>query len=84
MQRLTGMDASFFYLETPTSHMHIIGVIVIEGDSMPGGYSFERVRQLYIDRLPVLPPFRRRPVFVPFGLDHPCGSRTRPSTSTST
>ena len=31
------MDASFFYLETPTSHMHIIGVIVIDGDSMPGG-----------------------------------------------
>jgi len=71
MQRLSGMDASFFYLETPTSHMHIIGVIVIDGDSMPGGYTFERIRQLYIDRLPVLPPFRRRPVFVPFGLDHP-------------
>jgi diacylglycerol O-acyltransferase / wax synthase len=71
MQRLSGMDASFFYLETPTTHMHIIGVIVIDGDSMPGGYSFERIRQLYIERLHLLPPFRRRPVFVPFGLDHP-------------
>ncbi len=65
------MDASFFYLETPTSHMHISAVVVIDGDSMPGGYSFERVRQLYLERLDRLPPFRRRPVFVPFGLDHP-------------
>jgi len=71
MQRLSGMDASFFYLETPSSHMHIIGVIVIDADSMPGGYSFDRIRQLYLDRLDLLPPFRRRPVFVPFGLDHP-------------
>jgi diacylglycerol O-acyltransferase / wax synthase len=71
MQRLSGMDASFFYLETPAAHMHIIGVIVIDGDSMPGGYSYQRVRQLFIDRLHLLPPFRRRAVFVPFGLDHP-------------
>ncbi len=71
MQRLSGMDASFFYLETPTSHMHIIGVIVIDGSTMPGGYSFEKIRALFEERLDVLPPFRRRPVFVPFGLDHP-------------
>jgi WS/DGAT/MGAT family acyltransferase len=71
MQRLTGMDASFLYMESPTMHLHILGVIVIDASTMPGGYSFDKVTQVFRDRLHLLPPFRRRAVFVPFGLDHP-------------
>jgi diacylglycerol O-acyltransferase / wax synthase len=71
MQRLSGIDASFLYMESPTMHMHILGVIVIDPSTMPGGYSYERVCQVFRDRLHLLAPFRRRAVFVPFGLDHP-------------
>ena len=71
MQRLSGIDASFLYMETPTMHLHILGVIVIDPATMPGGYSFDKVCQVFRDRLHLLAPFRRRPVFVPFGLDHP-------------
>ena len=71
MQRLSGIDASFLYMESPTVHMHILGVIVIDPSTMPGGYSFEKVCNVFRERLHLLAPFRRRPVFVPFDLDHP-------------
>jgi WS/DGAT/MGAT family acyltransferase len=69
MQRLSGLDAMFFYLETPSSHMHVTGVYVLE----PGedGLSFDSVRDLIAHRVPLAAPFRRRLVEVPFKLGHP-------------
>jgi len=69
MQRLSGLDAMFFYLETPSSHMHVTGVYVLE----PGehGLSFEAVRDLIATRVPLAAPFRRRLVEVPLKLGHP-------------
>jgi len=69
MQRLSGLDAMFFYLETPSSHMHVTGVYVIE----PGerATSFEEIRQMVAERLPLAAPFRRRLVEVPLRLSHP-------------
>jgi diacylglycerol O-acyltransferase / wax synthase len=69
MQRLSGLDAMFFYLETPSSHMHVTGVYVLE----PGehGLSFDSVRDLIATRLPLAAPFRRRLVEVPLKLGHP-------------
>ena len=70
MRRLTGLDASFLYLETPNNHMHVASTYIYDpGDAQ--GYSFERVRALVENRLHLLPPFRRRLVNVPFGLHHP-------------
>ncbi|HZU72437.1 MAG TPA: wax ester/triacylglycerol synthase family O-acyltransferase [Acidimicrobiales bacterium] len=71
MQRLTGLDASFLYLETPTNHMHVASTTVFDPNTVPGGYSFDKVRDLVRERLPLLPPFRRRLVEIPFGLHHP-------------
>ncbi|HMC79994.1 MAG TPA: wax ester/triacylglycerol synthase family O-acyltransferase [Acidimicrobiia bacterium] len=71
MQRLTGMDATFLYLETPSNHMHVGSTAVFDPSTVPGGYSFEGVRALVENRLPLLPPFRRRLVEVPFQLHHP-------------
>jgi diacylglycerol O-acyltransferase / wax synthase len=69
MQRLSGLDAMFFYLETPSSHMHVTGVYGLEpGES---GLSFDSVRDLVASRLPLAAPFRRRLVEVPFKLHHP-------------
>lgn len=71
MERMRGMDASFFYLETPDQHMHVVGTLILDPSTMAGGYSFDAIKQTFAERLHLLPPFRRRPVFVPFGLGHP-------------
>ena len=71
MRRLTGLDASFLYLETPNNHMHVAGTYVFDPSEVPGGYSFDRVKELIRNRLHKLPPFRWRLVEVPFGLHHP-------------
>ena len=71
MRRLTGLDASFLYLETPNNHMHVAGTYVFDPAEVPGGYSFDRVKELIRNRLHKLPPFRWRLVEVPFGLHHP-------------
>src|SRR5262245_65313337 len=71
MERLSGMDASFLYTETPTGHMHVTGVIVIDAAHMVGGYSFDRMVALIQERLHKLQPFRRRLVEVPLSFDHP-------------
>ena len=70
MERLTGIDASFLYMETPTLHMHTIKVAVLE--PAPGvDYSIERVTADLRERLHLLPPFRRRVIDVPLGFHHP-------------
>ena len=70
MERLTGIDASFLYMETPSVHMHTIKVAVLR--PAPGvDYSIERVKADLRARLHLLPPFRRRIVGVPLGFHHP-------------
>ncbi|HEX5615698.1 MAG TPA: wax ester/triacylglycerol synthase family O-acyltransferase [Acidimicrobiia bacterium] len=71
MERLSGLDASFLGLETPTAHMHVLGVAVVDPESAPGGFGIEQVRALVRARLPVLPAFRRRLVPVPLGVHAP-------------
>ena len=43
MERLTGIDASFLYMETPTLHMHTIKVAVLE--PAPGRRLLDRARE---------------------------------------
>ena len=64
-ERLTGLDASFLYMETPTLHMHVAMTAVFDPATVPGGYSFRRIRQLISDRIPLAPVFQRRLVEVP-------------------
>ncbi len=71
MKRLSGLDATFLYLETPSSPMHVSGVFVADPSTAPGGFSFEGYRQMVADRLHLAPPWRRRLAEVPFGLHHP-------------
>jgi diacylglycerol O-acyltransferase / wax synthase len=71
MQRLTGLDATFLYMESPSTHMHVASTAVFDPSTVPGGYDFEKVKDLVASRLPLLPPFRRRLVTVPFELHHP-------------
>jgi diacylglycerol O-acyltransferase len=71
MRPLTGLDAMFLYLETPSSHMHVTGVFVLDPADSPGGFDFDKVKRTVEQRLPFAPPFRRRLVEVPLKLYHP-------------
>jgi diacylglycerol O-acyltransferase len=71
MQRMNGIDPMFIYSETPVTPMEVAYTCIFDPSTAPGGYSFDGVRSLLAERLPGLPPFRRRLVEVPFGLDHP-------------
>ena len=71
MERLSGMDATFLYVETPAGHMHVAMTGIYDVSTMEGGYSFEKIKQTIADRLPLVPPFRRRLVAVPFQFHHP-------------
>ena len=75
MERLRGLDAAFLALETPTMHMHMAAVLVLEPPehtrSEPPALQIERMRHVVEERLHLVPLLRRRVLRVPFGLDHP-------------
>lgn len=51
MQRLSGLDASFLYLETDTQPMHVCSILELDTATMPGGYTFDRLRAALAVRL---------------------------------
>jgi WS/DGAT/MGAT family acyltransferase len=67
---MSGADASFLYFETPSSHMHVVGTIVVDTSDRPG-WSADDVIALLKHRLDLLPPFRRRLVAATLRLHHP-------------
>ncbi len=71
MERLSGLDASFLYLETSSQLLHVCGVIVLDPETIPGGYSFEKFRDELERRIADVPMFRRKLKQVPLGIDHP-------------
>ncbi len=77
MDRLSGLDASFLYLETPAQLMHVCGVIVLDPATVPGGYSFDAMQDLIDRSVRDVPAFTRKLRRVPLGLDHPIWVRDR-------
>lgn len=72
MQQLSGQDASFVYLETPHTPMHIGSVGIYDPSTAPGGFvRFKDILRFIEQRLPGARSFRQRLVRVPFDLDHP-------------
>jgi WS/DGAT/MGAT family acyltransferase len=71
MQRLTGLDAGFLSMETPTAPMHVAGLAIFDPSTVGGRFDVDHLREVYEPRLHLAPPFRRRLREVPFGLHHP-------------
>jgi len=65
--RLTALDASFLHLEDGSSHMHVAGVSIFEGE--PPAYEdlVDHIEQ----RLSLVPRFRQKLRFVPLGQGRP-------------
>jgi diacylglycerol O-acyltransferase / wax synthase len=66
IEAISGMDATFIYGETPTQHMHVGGVSVIEGS-----LEFGTFKKIIHSRLHLIPKLRKRLVMVPFSIDYP-------------
>lgn len=66
MEELSGLDASFLYLETPKTPMHIGGVNVLEGSM-----NFDDFRQFIQDRVHTVAKLTQKLATVPLSLDRP-------------
>jgi diacylglycerol O-acyltransferase len=71
MDRLSGLDAFFLYVETPSMHTHVALTAVLDPSTTPGGYTFQRFRDHIAARANELPLFHRRVAAVPLRLHHP-------------
>ncbi len=70
MKQLSGLDATFLYLETPTTFGHVTGLMIFERPSEEFD-PYAAVYAKYASLIGELEPLRRRLVEVPLGLDHP-------------
>lgn len=71
MKSLTGLDATFLYLETPEMPMHVGSLNLCE---LPAGFkgSFHKAVKTHIGkRMHLAPVFSRKLVFMPLDLGHP-------------
>ena len=78
MKQLSGLDASFLYLETPEMPMHVGALHVLE---LPAGYKGNFVadmRRHMATRLPLAPALRRKLAWMPFNLANPVWMDAQP------
>ena len=69
-ERLTSLDASFLYLETPGMHMHVAGVSVV-APRADGPLTYEDVQRVVEARMHLAPRLRQRVLPVPGNLARP-------------
>jgi WS/DGAT/MGAT family acyltransferase len=66
-ERLSGLDTSFLHLERSGAHMHVASVSIFEGAAP----THEEFRDHIASRLHLVPRFRQKLRFVPFGQSRP-------------
>ncbi|MCU0309919.1 MAG: wax ester/triacylglycerol synthase family O-acyltransferase [Acidimicrobiales bacterium] len=70
-ERLSGLDATFLYAETESMPMNVAVTAVLDPSTVPGGYTFEKLRDHIAERVPLVAEFRRKLMDVPFRVHHP-------------
>ena len=70
MHELSGTDAGFLYFETPASHMHVLGTILVDRSRLPG-WGRDQVVAHMRERARLAPMLSRRLVFGTLRLHHP-------------
>jgi len=71
MERLSGLDASFLYVESPTVPLHVCSIVELDTSTIPGGYGFDRLSDALTSRMKSLPEFRAKLADSQLNLDHP-------------
>jgi WS/DGAT/MGAT family acyltransferase len=70
-QQLSGIDASFLYLETPETPMHVAGLTYFELPEGLEGSFYQHFRRFFEGRLHTIPIFSKRLAPSLYDLDHP-------------
>ena len=65
--RLSGLDSSFLHVERDTAHMHVASCAVFEGPAP----AYDDLLEQIVSRLHLVPRYRQRLAFVPFGQGRP-------------
>ncbi|MBB3039303.1 WS/DGAT/MGAT family O-acyltransferase [Hoyosella altamirensis] len=71
MQRLTGLDASFLYFETSSQLLHVCALVTLDPETIPGGYTFAKLKSTLEERTRHIPVFRRKLYNPRFNMHHP-------------
>jgi diacylglycerol O-acyltransferase / wax synthase len=71
MERLSGLDASFLYIESPTQPLHVCSILELDTSTMPAGYTFDRLHDELRRRVAAIPDFRAKLADSQLNLDHP-------------
>ena len=71
MERLSGLDASFLYAESPRVPLHVCSVVELDTSTIPGGYSFAGFQEDLAARIRALPELRAKLADSQLNLDHP-------------
>jgi diacylglycerol O-acyltransferase len=71
MERLSGLDASFLYIESSTQPLHVCSILELDTATIPGGYTFDRLRDDLVLRIKAIPEFRSKLADSQLNLDHP-------------
>ena len=71
MKQLSGMDVSFLNMETASVFGHVSSLNIYDPTGHRRRRRLEATKQLILERIDQLAPFRRRLVEVPLGLDLP-------------
>ncbi|MFL6204675.1 MAG: WS/DGAT/MGAT family O-acyltransferase [Acidimicrobiales bacterium] len=71
MKQLSGLDASFLYMETGSQFGHVSSLSIYQRPDDPAYEPLSSWRHQIERRLHLLEPLRRRLLNVPFNLDHP-------------
>ena len=71
MERLSGLDASFLYIESSDQPLHVCSILELDTSTMPGGYTFDRLRDELALRIAAIPEFRAKLADSQLNLDYP-------------
>jgi diacylglycerol O-acyltransferase / wax synthase len=71
MERLSGLDAFFLYMATPTQPLNVCCVLELDTSTMPGRYTYGRFRAASAKHVKAMPEFRMKLADTQLNLDHP-------------
>jgi diacylglycerol O-acyltransferase len=72
VRQLSSFDAQFLAMESSRTYGHVGGLALFDPSTAPGGrVTSDDLCRVVSRRIDQLPPFRRRLVEVPLGIDHP-------------
>jgi WS/DGAT/MGAT family acyltransferase len=71
MRQLTSLDAQFLALETPRQYGHVGALAILDPSTRSTPLDLAGIQHLLEQRLPLIPPLRRRLAEVPLNLDYP-------------